>query len=727
MRTPCVSKTLVLLTLQLAFAFPLRADATEYEWIDYSIVQSINCIALDKDTAWIATDAGLVQMNRTSGQFTLFNKCNSKLKILSISSIAIDNKHTKWLATQQGIIRFDGTTWTLFDTTNSALNSNIISQIIVDSADTVWAVASPQGNWVGSTVKYTGGGLFKYEGSGWKRIDSTETLLQSNRINSTVAGLNDIYIAASTGISRRDSLGKWTLFDNTNSPLPSLNLSSMQIDIDGTMWVMCTKSLVQTPGLQMDSMFLVGRMPSGTWKKTYLNDSLPSGMVDAGSLGPCYLKIDHKGRKWFFKDQVGIVIADKLPWSVYYYLNCNLPRDIMFGALTFDEQSNLLYGTRYCDTLKIFSSGQSTNSYAICPSALPFKGFCSMGTDKQGNVWLGSYYGVLKCKNGTFTRYDTANSGLVYNYRNKVAIDSMNRKWFGSNCGGMSMYDDLAWTQFKQSSSGLPDNCVNDIVVDPANNLWFAFYSGVGKYDGKEWAYYPIGHTSSIGLDNKGKIWAGNLHNGGPRLFDGTTWKLVAPDSQGLSMWGMKVAPDGTVWCSTDMGVYRYYLNVWSLYDTATIGNPSRMDPLFVDKENNAWVETSRGVAFFNGQSWQMFSTDNSPLSSNANPLGETPDGSIWFSTPTGLIIRKIKNPTPTIVSKKVTYESDPYIQKIHVGNGTCFIPSAYSSGTVQVFNLQGKQLPVTIVRKEKLLMLTLPQKAAKGTYIVRAVLKRGI
>jgi ligand-binding sensor domain-containing protein len=69
-------------------------------------------------------------------------------------SITIDGSGDKWIGTENGLAKFDGTKWTIYNTLNSALPNNDIQAIIIDG----------NGNkWIGTF----GGGFVKYDGKTW--------------------------------------------------------------------------------------------------------------------------------------------------------------------------------------------------------------------------------------------------------------------------------------------------------------------------------------------------------------------------------------------------------------------------------------------------------------------------------------------------------------------------------------------------------------------------------
>jgi ligand-binding sensor domain-containing protein len=97
---------------------------------------------------------------------------------------------------------------------------------------------------------------------------------------------------------------------------------------------------------------------------------------------------------------------------------------------------------------------------------------------------------------GTWTTYNTSNSGLVDNFVMAIAIDSSGNKWFGTY-NGVSKFDGTNWTTYNTSNSGLAHNFVKGIAIDASGNKWLGTYDGVSKFDGTNWTTYD---TSNSGL-----------------------------------------------------------------------------------------------------------------------------------------------------------------------------------------------------------------------------------
>ena len=92
--------------------------------------------------------------------------------------------------------------------------------------------------------------------------------------------------------------------------------------------------------------------------------------------------------------------------------------------------------------------------------------------------------------------YNTSNSSLASNHVPAIAIDAAGIKWFGTDYGGISRFDDTSWTTYNISNSGLACDRVWAIAIDASGNKWFGtFGSGVNKFNGSRWTTYYSGNS----------------------------------------------------------------------------------------------------------------------------------------------------------------------------------------------------------------------------------------
>ena len=148
--------------------------------------------------------------------------------------------------------------------------------------------------------------------------------------------------------------------------------------------------------------------------------------------------------------------------------------------------------------------------------------------------------------------------------------------WLGGSDGAVR-YDGERWIKYT-SEDGLIDGPITTILKDRNGALWFAGQhrgkSGAVRYDRDAWRIFTesdglVGENIANGLaaDN-GDIWfgtkqAGTLAGAGLMRFDGRSWTVYTTDD-GLihhRIYGIDQTPDGVIWVGTNGQVLRVLQN----------------------------------------------------------------------------------------------------------------------------------------------------------------------
>jgi len=104
-----------------------------------------------------------------------------------VMSIAIDSQNVKWLATMDGLIRFDGSNWTRFSQ-DDGLVSNSCSAVAV-AADGIWV----------GTTKY---GASKFDGKKFTNYTVSDGLMSDRIIDIAVGWDGSVWFGTFDGMSR---------------------------------------------------------------------------------------------------------------------------------------------------------------------------------------------------------------------------------------------------------------------------------------------------------------------------------------------------------------------------------------------------------------------------------------------------------------------------------------------------------------------------------------------
>jgi len=286
------------------------------EWIVYNANgKDINCLAQEGNYLWVGTDGGgLVKLNKSTGEFIVYDKWNSKLPDNWINAIAIDEQGNKWIGTwKKGLAKFDGINWTVYNTSNSGLPNNYVNAIAIDG----------QGNkWIGTY----GGGLAKFDGVNWTVYNTSNSGLPDNRVNAiAIDGQGNKWIGTDGGLAKFDGVN-WRVYKTSNSGLPDNRVNAIAIDGQGNKWI-------GTYGIDNKFMGVVfgglAKFDGVNWTVyNTSNSGLPYNDVRA-------IAIDGQGNKWIGTSR-GLAKFDGVNWRVY---------KIAVNAIVIDKQGNKWIGT----------------------------------------------------------------------------------------------------------------------------------------------------------------------------------------------------------------------------------------------------------------------------------------------------------------------------------------------------------------------------------------------
>lgn len=114
---------------------------------------------------WVATTNGLVKFNNQLAM-SVYTTTNG-LPNNNIYDIQRDYSGNIWVATVNGLSKYNGTSWTNYDTTTFGGGNNTVYRLAVDADSNLW-------------LSFYGQGLVKYDGNTWSHFDMNNSTLPSN-------------------------------------------------------------------------------------------------------------------------------------------------------------------------------------------------------------------------------------------------------------------------------------------------------------------------------------------------------------------------------------------------------------------------------------------------------------------------------------------------------------------------------------------------------------------
>ncbi len=173
--------------------------------------------------------------------------------------------------------------------------------------------------------------------------------------------------------------------------------------------------------------------------------------------------------------------------------------------------------------------------------------------DKNGFLWLGTFFGLNRFDGYHFKPYTTTSEGNSINSNDVTALEldeSTNRLWIGTRNGltvfKLDSHEFKTFLPDENNPNSLPDREVRSVYVDKFKRVW------VGTKDMGLYLFYPkeerfekvviegFNHVKEIFEDKKGNIWIGSYNTGSiakinldklGRLSDIATYTLSIPNT----------------------------------------------------------------------------------------------------------------------------------------------------------------------------------------------------
>ena len=475
----------------------------------------INDIAIEGDLLWCATNGGVIQWNKNTGEYKTYTTPDGGVYGNSQRFVEVDRNGIKWFGSNNGVITFDGDSF-------KTVTDEIISDIFVGSENAVWIFTSGS---IRKIAADTGNEIF-YE-----------------KYNQNFYGLRCVAEAADgtmwfgsgNGVYRFDG-ETWQNFSFDS--IWANEIKDIAIDGDGVVWAVTNGGGILCYNMEEWTIYTLEN-----------NISLHSGYA---------VCVDENNIKWFAPSGQGLISYDNSQWEYHKmdgYSFRNLIRD---GDIVWSSSGNIgVIG---------FNDSVWTNF------SIPFEKiqniFTSAVVAPDNTKWFGSDgFGVYAInENGTFSY--TTDNGLPGNTIESVGIDENGSVWVKSDDEKFARFDGSQWETFDTCSVKFP-NYLEAVTVD---ETWIADYynfklTRIKK--GESTSFYESLPITSVAIDANGHIWAGGkttIAHLTILCFDGSEWTSY-PINAGKSIDAIVVDHDNTVWICTDRaGIWHYDRKNWRQY-----------------------------------------------------------------------------------------------------------------------------------------------------------------
>ena len=561
---------------------------------------------------WIASENGLVRYDGNT-----FRKWmeSDGLPSATIHNIEVIPGGGLWVSTRKGVVRFqDGKVTPLLLNGSNLIVRNSLMHLAADG--TLWLLREDGLFRVGHD-----GAVERVPGrpGGWGKALVTR------------ASTGSVFMAVGDGLWEWRKGGQVHRLD---CGLPRDTIEALAVDGLGRLWVAGTRSLRYQDVGETTFHDVSSWLPAGPFLGCIIKTN-PDGSV-AIPTNAGLLRLQGNAH-----DVIGQAQGLPCKWTV---------------SSLVDREGNLWIAGSGLYRLLGRGYVRSFTTQEGLPSDLVWCAF----RDHAGRLWAGTSDGLALLGPRGWARVAGTEARSV----SSLAEDAQGRLWIGSNNGvpqaiepGGLRASDRLFRQWRMAAGGgvLPTRSTS-LAVDHAGCLWLADPShGVYRVDLKAGVIQPenppakgTGPQSPMFLkeDSLGRMWVATL--AGLALLDQDGWhRWTKADGLGEDgLQGVMPAPDGSCWVlyleSVGLKRVSWRGGVFRVEESLTAAHGLASDRVYAavtDREGTCWVANDRGVDRLHGLDLYHLSQGGGMPGEDCsgNGMMVEPNGDLWVGTATGL------------------------------------------------------------------------------------------
>lgn len=496
-----------------------------------------------------------------------------------------------WLATEDGLVRFDGVRFTSFNSRNTRGFGHDYVHALREAQDgSLWV-----GTYHGLTRLKDGEFVTYTEKDG----------LSDYFVWCLAGGRAELWAGGWRGLSRLAN-GRFT----TDARFAGQSVRVLLESSDGTLWVGAGPLLHRIRGQQVT---------------TYTTrDGLPRE-VRFQSL------VEARDRSlWIGTDRgLGHLMGDRL---TFYTTRDGLSANNVQSVVE-DRDGNVWAGTTA--GLNRFDGTR----FSHLTRGLTDDAVRSLFEDREGSLWIGTPGGGLnRLKDGSFTTYGQP-EGVAERVVWSVYESPDGSIWMGTDGGGVNRLENGRISRYTQRD-GLPDGIAYSIAPSRDGSLWFGMNTGLVRFSEGRARTYGSEHglvspsVRSVLEDSRGRLWVGTSTSGLYRR-EGQRFEPVRPPDvpeRHVYISAILEGGDGTLWFGTDAGLWRLRGEHFTVY-TSRNGLPGDYAAALMEEaDGTVWVGTNPGgLARFRDGRWSVIRGGSGLADENVNAMVEDGVGNVWF------------------------------------------------------------------------------------------------
>ncbi|QFU23921.1 PAS domain-containing protein [Shewanella eurypsychrophilus] len=595
----------------IAIASPIHFDFyAEEQGLSMNTVTDIETD--DEGYLWVATQNGL---NRFDGKdFKLYPVTGDHLgpSQKHVNKLFYGRKKQLWLLTNnEGFDLYNpGTdTFTSFNATNSPLPSATYTDIAQDSQGTLWIATDSMG-------------LIHYSPTKNKIIKhyrKAKDHLKSDHISQLYIDRFDrLWIIANDGLSQINNKHEITHYPEITSQIKD-NITSIESGHSNTLWI----------GTKNSGLFIFD-IYTNAIKHITSAIGLSGKKIN-------HLKLGRFGKLWLGVEAVGLARYSPKNETIQFFTsdpsNLSSLNSPNVTALSLDNENQLWIGTQGGGLNKTYLEAEifgHVHPFSFDDNNLQNSNIRSIYRDKSKQLWVGTSLGLYRAMENVhhdimgFKPFEVPGSKLSQSFISFIQEDKQQRLWVGTRGEGLFIFtpDKRSYIQYKHDPSnlnGLPSDLLLSVYFDHQDNAWLATRNaGVAKYIDEEHGFIQFKHDrenpnslasneiTSVIQDKDNNYWFASYSNGLTQLSPNGQFTRYSTDTEisipQKHLTSLFQGEEDLLWVSSSEGVFSFdrvthETKVFNT-DNGLIGNMAYLSML--DNQHRLWVGTSSGLSLLN-------------------------------------------------------------------------------------------------------------------------------
>lgn len=576
---------------------------------------------------------------------------NDGLSENAVYCILQDSKGFMWFGTKDGLNRYDGNNFRIFrkNAKNTQSIGNNFIRCLIEGQDSQLYIGTDAGLYIMDTVEET------FTKMNYKTADNGEVTTAVNAIYSDQKG--NIWIGTMfQGIF---------ILDVANQKLKKVEVNGFDLganatwsiygDASGNIWIGTRVGLLR---YNPDTEKLDPVKGLFTFSESSEHEVL-------------YIFEDKSGDLWLGTWSGGLRLYNKQSNSYTSYLDSQ-DRDqyVTHIRSVFQyDNTNLLIGSD--DGLYLFNTEHKTDKRIDIPHiqySLSDQNVYSIAKDKEGGIWIGTYFGGVNYLNPSMQSIETYYPNIPEGTLSGKAVsqfceDQYSNLWIATEDGGINYFN----TKTKKITQPIHTSYHNThaLLLD-GDNLWIGTFSrGIDVYNTKTKHLSNFRYSRedrqtidddcifSLYKTRKGDIYAGTPV--GLNKYDRISKKFIRIEEVSGFIYDIEEDDHGNLWLATyGSGAIKLdaSANKWVHYDTIqNINNPivgSKLTGIYIDSQKRMLFSSEgRGIFIYDYKTdnfKNISETDGLPNNVTYGILDDV-NGNWWISSNKGLICFNITEP----------------------------------------------------------------------------------